>query len=198
MDFVHSQNVLHLDLKPENILCTESKGHNIKIIDFGLAQHYDPAEDLRILFGTPEFVAPEVISYDPVSPKSDMWSIGVITYVLLSGLSPFMGDTDDQTFQNVISVDYEFDADAFEDISLEAIAFVERLLVREPTARPSCSECLCDPWLSRDDGDPPPRKILIDTRKLKSFVARRKWLVTLHFAVDIMRDSLNSVQCSCT
>lgn len=58
---------------------------------------------------------------------------GVITYVLLSGLSPFMGDTDDQTFQNVISVDYEFDADAFEDISSEAVAFVKRLLVKEPT-----------------------------------------------------------------
>lgn len=53
----------------------------IKIIDFGLAQHYDPSEDLRILFGTPEFVAPEVISYEPVSPKSDMWSIGELTFL---------------------------------------------------------------------------------------------------------------------
>ncbi|XP_022663126.1 myosin light chain kinase family member 4-like isoform X2 [Varroa jacobsoni] len=176
MDFVHVQNVLHLDLKPENILCTDASGYNIKIIDFGLAQHYDPSGDLRILFGTPEFVAPEVISYEPVSPKSDMWSIGVITYVLLSGLSPFMGDTDDQTFQNVISVDYEFDADAFEDISSEAVAFVKRLLVKEPTLRPSCEECLLDPWLSGDIDNPSRKKILINTKKLKSFVVRRKWL----------------------
>ncbi|PRD24786.1 UNVERIFIED_CONTAM: Myosin light chain kinase [Trichonephila clavipes] len=82
VSYMHKNNVLHLDLKPENILCKTRTSHKIKIIDFGLARIYKQDESLRILFGTPEFVAPEVINYEPVCPSSDMWSVGVICYVL--------------------------------------------------------------------------------------------------------------------
>ena len=92
--YMHQKDIVHLDLKPENILCKSKKSHQIKIIDFGLTRKLKPGEDVRILFGTPEFVSPEVISYEPVSASSDMWSVGVVCYVLLSGLSPFMGDSD--------------------------------------------------------------------------------------------------------
>lgn len=69
-------------LQPENILCLSRTGNRIKIIDFGLAREYDPKKDMRVLFGTPEFMAPEVVHYDPIGFATDMWSIGVITYVL--------------------------------------------------------------------------------------------------------------------
>ena len=68
--------------QPENILCLTREGNRIKIIDFGLARKYNPKEDLRVLFGTPEFVAPEVVNFDPISPATDMWSVGVVCYVL--------------------------------------------------------------------------------------------------------------------
>lgn len=80
--FIHSQNILHLDLKPENILCLTKTGNRIKIIDFGLARYYDPNKKLQVLFGTPEFAAPEVVNFDVIGYYTDMWSVGVICYVL--------------------------------------------------------------------------------------------------------------------
>ena len=80
--FMHSVGILHLDLKPENILCVSNTSNHIKIIDFGMARFYLPGESLRVLHGTPEFMAPEVINFDEISCTTDMWSIGVITYIL--------------------------------------------------------------------------------------------------------------------
>lgn len=79
---MHSQNIVHLDLKPENIMCHTRTSHEIKIIDFGLAQKLNPNSPIRVLFGTPEFIAPEIINYEPIGTESDMWSLGVICYVL--------------------------------------------------------------------------------------------------------------------
>ncbi len=79
VSYMHRNRIMHLDLKPENILCKSRTSYDIKIIDFGLARYYTD-EPLRVLFGTPEFVAPEVMNYEPVSPKSDMWSIGENCY----------------------------------------------------------------------------------------------------------------------
>lgn len=69
-------------LQPENILCLTKTGNRIKIIDFGLARKYDPEKKLQVLFGTPEFVAPEVVNFDRIGYGTDMWSVGVICYVL--------------------------------------------------------------------------------------------------------------------
>ncbi len=106
VSFMHSKHILHLDLKvrfqsltcygkiksprssyffslqPENILCLTKSGNRIKIIDFGLARMHEPHKKLQVLFGTPEFVAPEVVNFEPISFATDMWAIGVITYVL--------------------------------------------------------------------------------------------------------------------
>lgn len=82
LKFMHKANILHLDLKPENILCVTPNSNEIKIIDFGLAREFDPENSFKIMFGTPEFVAPEVVNYDMVNFSTDMWSIGVVTYIL--------------------------------------------------------------------------------------------------------------------
>lgn len=79
---MHDNNIVHLDLKPENIMCTTRPSQEIKIIDFGLAKRLRPNEEIRVFCGTPEFIAPEVVNFDPISKGSDMWSIGVICYVL--------------------------------------------------------------------------------------------------------------------
>ena len=70
-----------------------------QIVDFGFAKRLVDGKDTRVMQGTPEFASPEVINYDPISTKTDMWSVGVITYVLLSGLSPFLG-LDNQVILN--------------------------------------------------------------------------------------------------
>jgi len=73
---------LCFSFQPENILCLTREGNRIKIIDFGLTRQYDPKQDLRILFGTPEFMAPEQANFEPIHPSTDMWSIGIICYIL--------------------------------------------------------------------------------------------------------------------
>ncbi|XP_051553468.1 myosin light chain kinase 2, skeletal/cardiac muscle isoform X2 [Myxocyprinus asiaticus] len=146
--YMHKMYILHLDLKPENILCVSRLTNKIKIIDFGLARKYQPREKLRVNFGTPEFLAPEVINYDFVSFNTDMWSLGVITYMLLSGLSPFLGDDDNQTLNNILACQWNFEEDEFIDISKEAKDFISKLLIVDKSWRIGASEALRHPWLS--------------------------------------------------
>lgn len=79
---MHLRSILHLDLKPENILCINKDNNLIKIIDFGLARRHLEGDSLRVMFGTPEFIAPEVVNYEEIGFPTDIWSVGVICYVL--------------------------------------------------------------------------------------------------------------------
>ncbi|XP_054906427.1 myosin light chain kinase family member 4 isoform X3 [Poeciliopsis prolifica] len=148
LQYMHKNYILHLDLKPENILCVSRDSNKIKIIDFGLARRYKPREKLRVNFGTPEFLAPEVINYEFVSFPTDMWSLGVITYMLLSGLSPFLGDDDNETLNNILACQWNFEEEEFGDISEEAKDFITRLLVKSKSWRMSATESLRHGWLS--------------------------------------------------
>ncbi|XP_055374488.1 titin homolog isoform X1 [Condylostylus longicornis] len=177
VDYMHSQSIVHLDLKPENIMCYTRTSHQIKIIDFGLAQRLNSDSPVRVLFGTPEFIAPEIINYEPISFQTDMWSVGVICYVLLSGLSPFMGDADVDTFANITRADYDFDDEAFDAISQEAKDFISNLLVHRKEDRLTAKECLESKWLSQYHDENLINK-RICTDKLKKFIIRRKWQKT--------------------
>ncbi|KAG1964470.1 myosin light chain kinase family member 4 isoform X1 [Pimephales promelas] len=148
LQYMHKMYILHLDLKPENILCVSRETNKVKIIDFGLARRYKPREKLRVNFGTPEFLAPEVINYEFVSFPTDMWSLGVITYMLLSGLSPFLGEDDNETLNNILACQWSFEEAEFSDISEEAKDFITRLLVKSKSWRMSASQSLKHPWLS--------------------------------------------------
>ncbi|KAJ0011566.1 hypothetical protein NQD34_012541 [Periophthalmus magnuspinnatus] len=148
LQHMHKMYVLHLDLKPENILCVSRVTNKVKIIDFGLARIYKPREKLQVNFGTPEFLAPEVINYDFVSFNTDMWSLGVITYMLLSGLCPFLGDTDNETLNNILACQWSFEEQEFSDTSPQAKDFISRLLIVNKSWRMSAAESLRHPWLS--------------------------------------------------
>lgn len=147
--YIHSNNIVHLDLKPENILCLTESGNRIKIIDFGLAREYDPDNKLQVLFGTPEFVAPEVVNFEAISFATDMWSVGVIAYVLVSGLSPFAGEDDIQTMANITIGRYDFLDEAFDTVSEEAIDFINRCLVKDQKDRLTAEQALKHKWIKR-------------------------------------------------
>ncbi|CAF0972691.1 unnamed protein product [Rotaria sordida] len=193
VNFMHTCNIIHLDMKPENILCLNRNGHRIKIIDFGLARKYDPDKQLKVLFGTPEFVAPEVINFDRIGYGTDMWSVGVICYVLLSGLSPFMGENDNDTYANINRVNYDFDDEAFTDISDEAKDFIAKLLLKNKDKRLQAKECLAHPWLTRrpklattpNDEEGAEKKI--STKKLRRFVIRRRWQKAVNALLALKR-----------
>ncbi|XP_065732104.1 myosin light chain kinase, smooth muscle isoform X3 [Phocoena phocoena] len=176
VEYIHKQGIVHLDLKPENIMCVNKTGTRIKLIDFGLARRLENAGSLKVLFGTPEFVAPEVINYEPIGYATDMWSIGVICYILVSGLSPFMGDNDNETLANVTSATWDFDDEAFDEISDDAKDFISSLLKKDMKNRLDCTQCLQHTWLMKDTKNMEAKKLSKD--RMKKYMARRKWQKT--------------------
>jgi len=145
--YIHSKDIVHLDIKPENIVCETGGSFNIKLVDFGLARRLSDSKDICVMQGTPDFVSPEVISFEPVSSNSDMWSVGVITYVLLSGLSPFLGNSKAETYSNITSGNYTLDEDQFDVVSTEGKDFIENLLLLEPSKRMTAEESLQHSWI---------------------------------------------------
>ncbi|NXN65397.1 DAPK2 kinase, partial [Himantopus himantopus] len=181
VEYLHARRIAHFDLKPENIMLQEKDvpKPRIKIIDFGLAQRLEDGVTFKSLCGTPQYIAPEVINYEPLSSATDMWSIGVITYILLSGLSPFQGETDAETLSNVVAGAYEFEERCFSQTSEMAKDFIRQLLVKEPGHRMTATECLVHPWikpLSRKQAANRSRSS-INMKNFRKFNARRKWKV---------------------
>ncbi|XP_021079590.1 myosin light chain kinase 3 isoform X2 [Mesocricetus auratus] len=186
--YLHQHYILHLDLKPENILCVNQTGHQIKIIDFGLARRYKPREKLKVNFGTPEFLAPEVVNYEFVSFPTDMWSVGVITYMLLSGLSPFLGETDAETMNFIVNCSWDFDADTFKGLSEEAKDFVSRLLVKEKSCRMSATQCLKHEWLNHLPAKASGSKVRLRSQLLlQKYMAQSKWKKHFHVVTAVNR-----------
>jgi len=130
------KGIVHRDLKPENFLfLTEAEDAPVKIIDFGLSRHDDA--DLGIMqtkVGTPYYVAPEVLRREYTN-SCDIWSIGVITYILLCGYPPFYGDSDTQIFESVRVGKFDFPSPEWDDISRSAKDFVIALLKKDPMKR---------------------------------------------------------------
>ncbi|KAJ9577424.1 hypothetical protein L9F63_005995 [Diploptera punctata] len=122
---------------------------DVKLCDFEISRVILEGTEIREILGTPDYVAPEILHYEPITLKADMWSLGVTTYVLLTGFSPFGGETDQETFCNISKAEVDFPEELFEDVSEEAQDFIKRLLVRDPGARPTAKECLRHKWLSK-------------------------------------------------
>ncbi|KAF7687438.1 death-associated protein kinase 1 [Silurus meridionalis] len=179
VNYLHSKHIAHFDLKPENImLLNRSMPHpRIKLIDFGLAHKIDYSNDFKNIFGTPEFVAPEVVNYEPLGLEADMWSVGVITYILLSGASPFLGANKQETLANVSAVDYEFDEEYFSNTSTLAKDFIARLLIKDPKKRMTIQDSLHHPWIKPKDTQQAlsRKESAVNMEKFKKFAARRKW-----------------------
>ncbi|XP_008485147.2 serine/threonine-protein kinase 17A-like, partial [Diaphorina citri] len=119
--------------QPQNLVLTgEYPDCDVKLCDFGISRHLSRDVDVREILGTPDYVAPEVLNYEPISLATDMWSVGVLMYVLLTGCSPFGGDTKQETFCNIAQCKLEFPEELFEDISEAAQDLMRRLMVKKP------------------------------------------------------------------
>ncbi|XP_074507879.1 death-associated protein kinase 3 [Sebastes fasciatus] len=149
VQYLHSKRIAHFDLKPENIMLLDKNVPNprIKLIDFGIAHQIKAGNEFKNIFGTPEFVAPEIVNYEPLGLEADMWSIGVITYILLSGASPFLGETKQETLTNISAVNYDFDEEYFSNTSELAKDFIRRLLVKDPKKRMTIDDSMEHPWI---------------------------------------------------
>lgn len=158
--FCHLQGVVHRDLKPENFLFTSrSEDADMKLIDFGLSDFIRPEERLNDIVGSAYYVAPEVL-HRSYSLEADIWSIGVITYILLCGSRPFWARTESGIFRAVLRADPNFEDLPWPSVSREAKDFVKRVLNKDYRKRMTAVQALTHPWL-RDESRPIPLDILI-------------------------------------
>jgi serine/threonine protein kinase len=137
---MHSHGIAHLGLTPGDLFLTRPDGDELKIGDFGLARRIYSNKLASLDYGMPEFVAPETANGEGVGFPADMWSVGVITYLFLSGISPFRGETDRDTLRRVQAGQINFDPEAFSNISSEATDFVTKLLVFKADGRLTLEE----------------------------------------------------------
>ncbi|XP_073000778.1 CDPK-related kinase 3-like [Typha latifolia] len=158
--FCHLQGVVHRDLKPENFLfSTREENSPMKIIDFGLSDFIRPDERLNDIVGSAYYVAPEVL-HRSYSMEADIWSIGVIAYILLCGSRPFWARTESGIFRSVLRADPNFDDLPWPSASPEAKDFVKRLLNKDYRKRMTAAQALTHPWL-RDEQRQVPLDILV-------------------------------------
>ncbi|XP_016895183.1 kalirin-like isoform X1 [Cynoglossus semilaevis] len=179
LQHLHTSRIAHLDLKPENIMVDlRSATPCIKLIDLGDAVQLSAQRRyVHLLLGNPEFAAPELIRGTPVSVATDVWSVGVLAYVVLSGVSPFLDESPEETCVNICRLDFCFPDDYFKDVSEAAKDFVSSVLQQDQRKRPSATSCLQHPWVGR--GGPHGgeySKTPLDTTRLATFIDRRRQL----------------------
>ncbi|KAF8064732.1 hypothetical protein N665_1170s0011 [Sinapis alba] len=167
--FCHLQGVVHRDLKPENFLYTSKEENSqLKVIDFGLSDFVRPDERLNDIVGSAYYVAPEVL-HRSYTTEADVWSIGVIAYILLCGSRPFWARTESGIFRAVLKADPSFDEPPWPSLSFEAKDFVKRLLYKDPRKRMTASQALMHPWISGSKNMNIPFDILV-FRQIKAYL----------------------------
>ncbi|XP_004497622.1 calcium-dependent protein kinase 20 [Cicer arietinum] len=143
----HSLGVMHRDLKPENFLFVNHEEESpLKTIDFGLSMFFRPGETFTDVVGSPYYVAPEVLRKN-YGQECDIWSAGVIIYILLSGVPPFWDESEQGIFEQVLKGELDFISEPWPSISESAKDLVRRMLIRDPKKRLTAHEVLCHPWV---------------------------------------------------
>nr|NP_001027631.1 calmodulin-dependent protein kinase homologue [Ciona intestinalis]BAC57526.1 calmodulin-dependent protein kinase homologue [Ciona intestinalis] len=187
IDYLHSKDIVHRDLKPENLLYhSTAEDSKIMISDFGLSKVEVEGQMLKTACGTPGYVAPEVLKQKPYGKEVDVWSIGVIAYILLCGYPPFYDENDQKLFEQIMKAEYEFDSPYWDDISQSAKTFISRLMHKNPHQRYTCKQALNDPWIA---GDAAGSKDIHGhvSQNIKKNFARNKWRQAINVATATAR-----------
>mmetsp|Transcript_30643 Transcript_30643/g.55908 ORF Transcript_30643/g.55908 Transcript_30643/m.55908 type:complete len:544 (+) Transcript_30643:45-1676(+) len=147
---LHAFSICHRDLKPQNFLIHE-KGHPVekcvvKVADFGLSRSYKDGTVFKSPVGSPSYTAPEVLN-GSYTQTCDLWSCGVITYVLLSASLPFRGKDDSEVLGKVLEGSYSLEGDAWKVVSEDGKSFVRNLMMMDTEKRYTAGQALCDPWI---------------------------------------------------
>nr|GMC87390.1 calcium-dependent protein kinase 4 [Ipomoea batatas] len=170
----HSLGVMHRDLKPENfLLVNKDDDFSLKAIDFGLSVFFKPGQIFTDVVGSPYYVAPEVL-LKHYGPEADVWTAGVIVYILLSGVPPFWAETQQGIFDAVLKGFIDFESDPWPLISDSAKDLIRKMLCMQPSERLTAHEVLCHPWIC-ENGVAPDRALdPAVLSRLKQFSAMNK------------------------
>jgi len=200
MMYMHTSNCVHRDIKPENfLLSNKTPEAEIKVIDFGLAHRFEKgkSDPMKTKAGTPYYVAPEVLrgSYDE---KCDVWSCGVILYILICGFPPFFGDNDNEILRRVKKAEYDFPSPEWDNISAPCKDMVRQMLTFDIATRPSTEVLLRHSWMTGfdDTSKPPPPLPVNFSKNITSFKHQSK-LKKVGLAViaqQVEQDSLQALK----
>jgi len=147
--YLHDLNIVHRDLKPENLLLSSKSDDSlIKLADFGFAIHVD-GYSITTQCGTPGYIAPEILKNKPYGKPCDMWSFGVILYILLGGYPPFHDDNQRVLFRKICKADYTFHPDYWSGVSDDAKDLIRKLLNVDQDKRLTVIQALDHPWLGK-------------------------------------------------
>uniref|UniRef100_A0AC34QJT4 Protein kinase domain-containing protein n=1 Tax=Panagrolaimus sp. JU765 TaxID=591449 RepID=A0AC34QJT4_9BILA len=183
--FMHRNGVVHRDLKPENLLYyNQDEDSKIMISDFGLSKT-EESGIMATACGTPGYVAPEVLQQKPYGKAVDVWSIGVIAYILLCGYPPFYDENDANLFAQIIKGEYEFDSPYWDEISDSAKDFISHLMCCNPEMRYTCERALQHPWISGNTARTKDIHGSVATHLRKSLLAKRNWRKAYNAAAAI-------------
>ncbi|XP_054088791.1 obscurin [Zeugodacus cucurbitae] len=150
VQYLHWRSYCHLNIQPDNIVMASVRSVQIKLIDFGSSKRVSKLGAKVAARCLLDFQSPEMVNEEPIFPQSDIWSVGVLTYLLLSGKSPFRGTDDYDTKQNISFARYRFE-NLYKEVTPEATRFIMFLFKRHPTKRPYSEDCLEHRWLMSSD-----------------------------------------------
>lgn len=175
LGYCHRNNVAHRDLKPENLLLmSRSNDRDIKIADFGFAKRVSSEQCLLTQCGTPGYVAPEILHGVAYGTKADMWSLGVITYILLGGYPPFIEQNQRELFKKIKKGQYEFHPEYWGGISSGAKDLISKLLTVHPNKRISANDALRSSWVLGGDSQLEGFDLGNNLEQFRKFNAKRK------------------------
>ena len=175
INYCHNMKIVHRDLKPENILIVDRDKNGyprIKICDFGTSKMFEKGAIQRKLVGSSYYIAPEVLKHN-YDEKCDIWSCGVILYILLSGRPPFAGENDKEIMDRVATGKYDLQASPFNKVSKHCIDLIQKLLTMDPKKRLSAQEALNHPWF-KDNRSKELYNQIKDESTLKKLIANLK------------------------
>jgi len=182
--YCHKHSVAHRDLKPENLLLrSEDNDSEIKIADFGFAKKVLTPNSLTTQCGTPGYVAPEILEGVAYDTKSDMWSLGVIVYILLGGYPPFIEQNQRELFRKIRKGQYEFHEEYWGAVSPDAKDFISCLLAVNPSKRLSSDEAMKHKWMTADDDVLAGQDLGTNLSELKKYNAKRKFKAAVNAVI---------------
>nr|XP_043631601.1 calcium-dependent protein kinase 18-like isoform X2 [Erigeron canadensis] len=189
----HLQGLVHRDMKPENFLFKSQKDDShLKAVDFGLSDFIKPGKKFTDIVGSAYYVAPEVLKRKS-GPQSDVWSIGVITYILLCGRRPFWDKTENGIFKEVLRNKPDFRRKPWPNISPSAKDFIKKLLVKDPRTRFTAAQALSHPWV-REGGNA--SEIPLDISVLSNMREFVKYSRLKQFALRALASTLDEEELS--
>jgi len=176
MKYIHGQGVVHRDLKPENLLLvSEHDDADVKIADFGFAKKISELLPNEVACGTPGYVAPEILRGDPYGAEVDIWSMGVICYVLLAGYPPFYDEDQKRLFKKIKEGRYYFHEDYWGNVSAEAMDLIRHMLCVNQRERWNAEQLLDHEWIKAGDDHLATKNLASAIVELKRFNARRRF-----------------------